>query len=68
MNNATIAAVATYRRWVPVLRMRLEALGLAGFYAEMADLAKLNVAQRTARLETWLNTVSTVPRASPQTG
>jgi predicted aminopeptidase len=68
LNNATIAAVATYRRWVPVLRARLEALGLAGFYQEMADLAKLNVAQRTVRLETWLNTVSTAPRAAPQAG
>jgi predicted aminopeptidase len=68
LNNATIAAVATYRRWVPVLRARLAALGLEGFYAEMADLAKLNGAQREARLESWLNTVSTSPRSTPQPG
>ena len=30
LNNATIAAVATYRRWVPALRARIDALGLAG--------------------------------------
>jgi predicted aminopeptidase len=68
LNNATIAAVATYRRWVPVMRARLAALGLAGFYTEMADLAKLNGAQRAARLESWLNAVSAAPRAAPKTG
>jgi predicted aminopeptidase len=68
LNNATIAAVATYRRWVPVMRARLDALGLQGFYGEMADLAKLNVAQRRARLERWLSAVSDAPRAAPQPG
>jgi len=68
LNNATIAAVATYRRWVPALRARMDALGLAAFYAEMTELAKLDVAQRAARLESWLNTVSTSPRAAPQPG
>jgi predicted aminopeptidase len=68
LNNATIAAVATYRRWVPVMRTRLEVRGLAGFYEEMADLAKLNGAQRTARLESWLEAVSAAPRTTPQTG
>jgi predicted aminopeptidase len=70
LNNATIAAVATYRRWVPVMRSRLEALGLQGFYDEMASLAKLNVAQRAARLEALQGTVSAAPRPgpAPQTG
>jgi predicted aminopeptidase len=68
LNNATIAAVATYRRWVPVMRSRIAALGLKGFYEEMADLAKQNGAQRNARLESWLNTVSTAPRVAPQAG
>jgi predicted aminopeptidase len=68
LNNATIAAVATYRRWVPVMRGRLDQLGLPRFYEEMADLAKLDVAQRRARLETWLNAVSHTPRSAPQPG
>ena len=51
LNNATLAAVATYRRWVPALRARIDALGLEAFYAEMNGLAKLKVAERSARLE-----------------
>ena len=46
----------------------LDALGLDAFYEEMADLAKLNVAQRRARLESWLNTVSNATRPAPQPG
>jgi predicted aminopeptidase len=68
LNNATIAAVATYRRWVPAMRARLDQLGLTGFYDEMAELAKLNVTQRAARLERWLTPVSAVPADTPQTG
>jgi len=65
LNNATLAAVATYRRWVPVLRARIDALGLEAFYAEMAELAKLKVAERTARLES-LGTASATAGASAQ--
>jgi predicted aminopeptidase len=68
LNNATIAAVATYRRWVPAMRMRLEALGLAGFYAEMAELAKLKVPERAARLEAMQSTFSTATGPLPQPG
>jgi predicted aminopeptidase len=68
LNNATLAAVATYRRWVPALRSRIDALGLAGFYAEMAELAKLKAPERAARLEGWLNTASAPTGASPQSG
>ena len=65
LNNATLAAVATYRRWVPALRARIDARGLEGFYAEMAELAKLEAPERTARLEGWLGTASAAARASP---
>src|SRR5690606_38134167 len=34
VNNAHLAAVATYRRWVPGLRWQLENLGLEAFYAQ----------------------------------
>lgn len=50
LNNATLAAVATYTRWVPTLRSQIERLGLQGFYAETAELAKLSRKEREARL------------------
>lgn len=54
LNNALLASVATYRRWVPALRRRIDELGLDGFYAEMGALAKLPLAERESRLETCL--------------
>ncbi len=53
LNNATLAAVATYTRWVPLLRARLESRGLDGFYADTAALAKLTNDQRAERLRGW---------------
>ena len=53
LNNAALAAVATYRRWVPALRARIDAVGLAQFYADAAELAKLDPGQRAERLEGW---------------
>ncbi len=50
LNNATLAAAATYTRWVPVLRARLDTLGLEGFYAEAAELGELGVEERVERL------------------
>jgi predicted aminopeptidase len=58
LNNATLAAVATYRRWLPALRWRLRGLGLDAFYAEMAELAELPAAERSERLEAWLEAAS----------
>ncbi|HEU4616836.1 MAG TPA: aminopeptidase [Gammaproteobacteria bacterium] len=53
LNNATLAAVATYRRWLPVLKARLERLGVEGFYREMERLASMNNAQRQLVLQAW---------------
>ena len=53
MNNATLAAVATYTRWLPLLRNRLETRGLDGFYADTAALAKLTNDERAERLRGW---------------
>jgi predicted aminopeptidase len=66
LNNATLAAVATYRRFLPALRARIDALGLKGFYAEMAELAKLTVAERAARLEGQPAPASASARVPPQ--
>jgi predicted aminopeptidase len=67
LNNATLAAVATYRRWVPAMRARLDDVGLAAFYDEMTALSKLSVADRAARLQAWLDALSP-PGALPQAG
>jgi predicted aminopeptidase len=53
LNNATLAAVATYTRWVPVLRARLESRGLDAFYADTAALADLTNDERAERLSGW---------------
>jgi predicted aminopeptidase len=55
LNNARLAAVATYTRWVPVLERRLESLGLDDFYAEMATLEKASSEERRVYLEAWSN-------------
>lgn len=68
LNNATLAAVATYRRWLPALRFRLNSLGLDAFYAEMAELAKLSTGDRAAKLQVWLDEVSRSSSAFPQSG
>jgi predicted aminopeptidase len=61
LNNATIAAVATYRRWVPALRARLDEVGLEAFYEETAELARLTIEQRAARLRAWRNDAVSAP-------
>jgi predicted aminopeptidase len=53
LNNAALAAVATYTRWVPMLRARLEARGLDGFYADTAALGELTDEERAERLRGW---------------
>lgn len=54
LNNARLAAVTTYRRWLPAFRSRLEAIGIDAFQAEVETLAELDAAERTARLGRWL--------------
>jgi predicted aminopeptidase len=53
LNNAALAAVATYTGYVPALKARLEAMGLAAFYADTAALAELPADERAARLRDW---------------
>jgi len=55
LNNAHLASVATYRRWLPGLRWLLEAQGLDGLYAEMAALGELSLSERRERLQEWLS-------------
>jgi predicted aminopeptidase len=53
LNNATLAAIATYRRWLPALKWRLQSTGVTQFYADVAALAELPENERAARLEEW---------------
>ena len=53
LNIAVLASVATYRRWVPALRWRLETRGLEQFYADVTALAAQDIEPRTAALESW---------------
>lgn len=67
LNNATLASVATYRRWLPALRWRLEQQGLEKFYESMARLADLTPVARAEQLEAWLAEAS-APRVLSQAG
>ncbi len=53
LNNASLAAVATYRRWLPALRTRLDAVGLEAFQADVERAAGLAPEEREALLERW---------------
>jgi predicted aminopeptidase len=53
LNNAMLASVATYTRWLPALRGRAQEVGLVAFYADAAALAKLDSAEREQELLAW---------------
>jgi predicted aminopeptidase len=53
LNNATLASVATYTRWLPALRGRVREVGLEAFYADAAALAKLRSGERAQELLVW---------------
>lgn len=53
LNNAALAAVATYRRWLPTLKDRLEQLGVQKFYGEMERLARMSTSERQIVLQAW---------------
>lgn len=62
LNNAALASVATYSKWIPALRARLEEVGFTEFYADAAALAKLGGEERAARLRDWEQPVATASR------
>ncbi len=52
LNNAHLATLDTYHRWVPgFARLYKRSGGLSGFYAAAAELAELPPAQRSERLD-----------------
>ena len=62
LNNATLAAIATYRRWLPALKWRLRSAGVTHFYADVAALTDLSEQERATRLEEWDRESSTTRR------
>lgn len=65
-NNARLAALTSYQRWVPGLRAELERLGPEAFFAAMEALLELEPASRRSRLEAW--NLASVPAALPDPG
>jgi predicted aminopeptidase len=55
LNNAQLASVATYRRWLPALSWYLDEYGLAALYTQMEALENLSAAARERQLQTWLD-------------
>jgi predicted aminopeptidase len=64
LNNATLAAVATYRRWVPALRGRLDSVGIDAFFTDVDKLVKLSAADRAVALQNWLPPEATTSLSS----
>jgi predicted aminopeptidase len=58
LNNAQIASVAAYSRWLPNLRAYLSEYGLEALYAEMALLEELPDTEREVRLRSYLTTAA----------
>lgn len=53
LNNATLAAIATYRQWLPALQRRLRGVGIERFYADVHEVAALPLRERVVTLEAW---------------
>lgn len=54
LNNAQLAAVATYRRWLPGLSWYIDQNGLAALYEQMAEIESMSEEARDRRLQSWL--------------
>ncbi len=63
LNNAQIASVTTYRRWLPGMLWYLDRYGLEGLYAQMSMLEALSQDAREQRLEAWLSEAAFASRA-----
>jgi len=67
LNNAQLASVSTYRRWLPGLRRALQERGLEVLYQEMDELGGLSAQRRRSRLESW-NAAALSDRSSVAAG
>jgi predicted aminopeptidase len=64
LNNAQLASVATYRRWLPGLNWYLEHHGLEELYAQMDLLEALGMEDRERKLEAWGEAADVGPSVS----
>lgn len=53
LNNASLAAVTSYQRWVPGLRAKIELLGPEAFFSEVEALLEQESNERAEILERW---------------
>jgi len=67
LNNATLASVATYTRWLPALRARLQEVGLGAFYADAAAVGELDPGEREQKLRAW-EAAAPAPAPAGQSG
>ena len=54
LNNAQLASVATYRRWLPGLSWYIDQHGLAALYERMAEIEDMPEEARDTLLQSWL--------------
>lgn len=54
LNNAQLASVATYRRWLPALSWYIDQHGLAALYERMAEIEDMPEGARDTLLQSWL--------------
>lgn len=66
LNNAALASIATYRRWLPTLKARLEQVGPDAFYADMIELAEMSGIGRELVLESWQDEIADTRVAAKQ--
>jgi predicted aminopeptidase len=59
LNNAQLASVATYRRWLPGLSWYIDQNGLAALYEQMAEIENMPEADRDTLLQSWLEAAQT---------
>ncbi|MGE4657449.1 MAG: aminopeptidase [Gammaproteobacteria bacterium] len=63
LNNAKLASVSIYRRWVPGLHWYLSVNGLPAFYSELEALSRLAWDDRRLHLESWLESALSGPHS-----
>jgi predicted aminopeptidase len=69
LNNAHLAAVITYRQWVPFLNEQLHAASdIGAFYRVAEQFAAMDMDDRNARLDGWLAAASARDRLVPSVG
>lgn len=59
LNNAQLASVATYRRWLPGLIWYVDTHGLTALYERMDEIEGMSEEARDALLQSWLETAQT---------